>query len=255
MLNGEEIKRLAAEKGCGVTIVTVEETGSTNDELKKLAAAGAPHGYVLIAGKQTSGRGRMGHSFFSPVTGVYLSVLLRPHTPPEQTLHLTAAAGIAVCRAVESLTDKKAQIKWVNDIYIEGRKVCGILTESALSGGCTEWAVVGMGINVTEPRDGFPDDIRERACALFRAENETPPLFRERFAAELLSAFERQTALPWEETLSEYRRRSYLTGKEVILSDGSRAEVTGISESGSLTVMLDSGEIRDISSQFSVKEC
>nr|MCR5120883.1 biotin--[acetyl-CoA-carboxylase] ligase [Ruminococcus sp.] len=94
-LDEKEIARLCAERGCRYDIHTVAETGSTNDELKALAANGTADGYALIAGSQTAGRGRSGHSFFSPGSGIYLSVLLRPNTPPEETLHLTAAAGCA----------------------------------------------------------------------------------------------------------------------------------------------------------------
>lgn len=253
-LDEKEIARLCAEKGCRYTIHTAAETGSTNDELKALAAKGAPDGYAFIAGSQTAGRGRAGHSFFSPGSGVYLSVLLRPDTPPEQTLHLTAAAGCAVCRAVEALTDLKAQIKWVNDVYIGGKKVCGILTESSIIGGKTAWAVVGIGVNITEPQGGFPAEIKDRAAALFPADGGLPPLFRERFAAELLCAFERQTALSWEDTLDEYRRRSYLTGKRICLSDGRFATAVGISENGGLVAELSGGEKIVIGSQFSVKE-
>ena len=254
ILDGAEIRRLAAAEGCRYSIDTVDETGSTNDELKKLAAKGTPGGYALIAAKQSAGRGRMGHSFFSPATGLYMSVLLRPNTPPEETLHLTAAAGIAVSHAIERMTGKCAEIKWVNDIYIGGKKVCGILTESALAGARTAWAVVGIGINITEPQGGFPDDIKDRACALFPYGTDLPAGFREEFAAVLLAEFDRQISLPWEDTLAEYRSRSYLTGREVALSDGQKALVTGISPDGGLTVKLPTGQTLSISSQFSVRE-
>lgn len=255
MLDEALIKQLVRENGCRFDIHTVEETGSTNDDLKKFAAerSACTDGYVLIADRQTSGRGRMGHSFFSPSSGVYLSVLLYPDTAPDETLHLTAAAGIAVCRAAEALTKLKAEIKWVNDIYINGRKVCGILTESSLIGQRTNWAVVGIGVNIEEPEGSFPDDIKNRACALFPAGN-APEYFRERFAAELLTCFERQINAPWKDTLTEYRSRSYLTGREVLLSDGCSAMVTDISDDGSLVVKLPDGEIRTIGSQFSIRE-
>ena len=254
ILNENEIKRICSESGCKFDIHTVDEVRSTNDELKRLAADGCRDGYVLIADRQSAGRGRMGHSFFSPGSGVYLSVVLRPGTPPSETCHLTAAAGIAVCSAIEKLTDHEAKIKWVNDVYISGRKVCGILTESSIVGERTAWAVVGIGVNITEPENGFPEEIKHRACALFTAGVESGAGFRERFVSELLVCFEKQISLPWEDTLAEYRRRSYLTGREVTLSDGSKAVAVDISEDGSLVVETSDGERKIISSQFSVKE-
>ncbi|MCR5121344.1 MAG: hypothetical protein K6B74_02875, partial [Ruminococcus sp.] len=138
--------------------------------------------------------------------------------------------------------------------YIGGKKVCGILTESSIIGEKTAWAVVGIGVNITEPQSGFPAEIKDRAAALFPSDGVLPPLFRERFAAELLCTFEKQTALSWENTLDEYRRRSYLTGKRICLSDGRSATAVGISESGGLVAELSDGGKIVIESQFSVKE-
>lgn len=250
-VNEERIKRFAAENGCTYDIHAAEEIDSTNNELKRLALEGIPSGYALIAGRQTAGRGMHGHGFFSPKSGVYLSVLLRPDTPPEEALHFTAAAGVAVCNAVERLTPHKAQIKWVNDVYIGGKKVCGILTESAIEQGTVSRAVIGIGVNITEPEGGFPEEIRQRACALFGV-GSAPEDFADRLAAEILSALERQLSLDWSVTLAEYRRRSYLTGREVTLSDGRAALVTGIAGDGGLAVRLADGREIVIGSGASV---
>ena len=106
---------------------------STNTVLKTLAAQNAPAGLALVAGEQTAGRGRLGRSFYSPAdSGLYLSLLLRPHMSAVQATHLTACAAVAAAETIEELSGRPAQIKWVNDILVNGRKVCGILTEASI---------------------------------------------------------------------------------------------------------------------------
>ena len=254
-IHEDKIRQFARAAGCTYEIHAVAETASTNDDLKRLGTEGAPHGYALVAGRQTAGRGMQGRGFFSPESGVYLSVLLRPQLAPSEILHFTAAAGVAVCRAIERLTDKTAQIKWVNDIYIDGRKVCGILTESAIENGAVSRAVIGIGINISEPKGGFPDEFKDRACALFSSSREVPEDFADKLAAGVLSALEKQLSVSWSETLAEYRKRSYLTGREVLLSDGERAFVKGITDDGGLAVCRTDGREETVSSGYSVMPC
>ena len=144
-------------------ITVVEETQSTNTALRALAEAGAPEGTVYIAQSQTGGRGRMGRSFFSPAgTGLYLSLLLRPTTwEPARAAQLTAAAAAAMCEAIREVTGKEPGIKWVNDLLLDGKKVCGILTEASFSmeSGVLEYAVLGLGVNVYPPEGGFPKEL------------------------------------------------------------------------------------------------
>ena len=126
--------------------------------------------YTAVAGGQTRGRGRRGRSFFSPVgTGLYMSILLRPSgLGSDQAVKYTTVAAVAVAEAVEAVSGKTASIKWVNDIYVDDRKVCGILTEASFNpeDATLDYAVVGIGINVYEPQGGFPEEIRDRAGAL-----------------------------------------------------------------------------------------
>ena len=126
---------------------------------------------MVIAGEQTVGRGRMGRSFYSPGgSGIYLSLLLRPvNADPRQTVTLTAAAAAALCQAMEDVSGKSPQIKWVNDIFLNGRKVSGILTEAAfgLESGAPEYVVVGVGINACAPEGGFPPELAEIAGVLW----------------------------------------------------------------------------------------
>ena len=127
----------------------VAETGSTNDDLKAMAKDGAPHGTVLIAGTQSGGHGRMGRSFHSPEgKGMYLSVILRPGCNPNELMHLTCAAAVAACDAVERSCGLRPGIKWINDLTLAGRKLGGILTELGFgSDGKVSYAVIGIGIN------------------------------------------------------------------------------------------------------------
>ena len=123
--------------------------GSTNDILREAAGRGAPAWTVLVCGEQTGGKGRLGRSFFSPSdSGLYISILLRPDMPAADSVRITTAAAAAVAKAIEDCTESSPRIKWVNDIYVNGKKVCGILTEAAFSleNGGLDYAVAGIGI-------------------------------------------------------------------------------------------------------------
>lgn len=225
---------------------------STNTLLKAEAEQGAQEGLVLIAEAQTAGKGRLGRQFQSPAgTGVYFSFLLRPTCTAERSLFITTAAAVAVCRAIEDVTALHPQIKWVNDVYLNGRKVCGILTEAAIdfeSGGL-HWAVLGIGINIAEPAGGFPEEIRNTAGALFSGP--CPVEMRSRLVAAVIDRFfELYGDLETGGFIDEYRRRSFLTGREIHFSLGNavyHGVVTGISDEAHLLVRLDSGEERAFS--------
>lgn len=253
-LNEREI-RLLAEK-CGFDIHVKHSVDSTNNVLKRLAAEGAPNGYMLFAQEQTAGRGRMGRSFFSPQSGIYMSLLLRPHTPPQQTLFFTTSAAVAVCRAIERVTELKAQIKWVNDVYIGARKVCGILVESSVANGATDWAVIGIGVNITPPEGGFPDEIADRACALF-AGGECPDGFINRMAAALAEELDAVLKGERSEAAVEYRRRSMAVGMEVTAVDGGRERrctVIDVDDEAALLVRFpDGSEERLYSGEVRIK--
>ncbi|SDA23745.1 BirA family transcriptional regulator, biotin operon repressor / biotin-[acetyl-CoA-carboxylase] ligase [Ruminococcus sp. YE71] len=240
--DAERIRTLAAEMGCGYDIDVICETDSTNNVLKKLAAETDRDGYLLIARRQTAGRGRLGRSFFSPDSGVYMSVLIRPKTPPEQSLFFTTAAAVAVCRAVEKTTDLTAKIKWVNDVYVGDRKVCGILCESAIEHGLTEWTVAGIGVNLAHPKGGFPPEIADRAGALY--DGEAPEGFEERFAAALAAELFKLYSDGNFTDVSEYRERSMLIGRELtaVTAQGEYpCRAVGIDDSAALLIELPDG--------------
>lgn len=140
---------------------------STNRTAMEMAAEGAPEWTVVVAGHQSAGRGRLNRTFYSPEgTGLYMSIILRPQIPPSQALKITAAAAVGVAETLDEMFGVRAEIKWVNDILVAGKKVCGILTESRLSGSELEFAVLGIGINLTAPEGGFPEEIQSIAGAV-----------------------------------------------------------------------------------------
>ena len=146
------------------------QTDSTNTQAKLLAKAGAPHGTVLIAGHQTGGRGRMGRTFQSPEgKGVYLSAILRPACKPDDLMHLTCAAGVAMADAVEAVSGIRPNLKWINDLVIGTKKLGGILVEMSVDKGFVDYAVVGIGINCLQNREDFHPDIRDMAISLRQA--------------------------------------------------------------------------------------
>ena len=142
---------------------------STNTQAKRLAKDGAPHGTVLIADSQSAGRGRMGRQFDSQKgAGIYLSVILRPQCSPEKLMHLTCAAGVAMCDAVENVTGIRPGIKWINDLVYGTRKLGGILTELSIdtATGLTEYAIIGIGINCNRTAADFPPELQNIATSL-----------------------------------------------------------------------------------------
>ena len=227
-------------------ITVVEETRSTNTALRALAEAGAPEGTVYIAQSQTGGRGRMGRSFFSPTgTGLYLSLLLRPTTwEPARAAQLTAAAAAAMCEAIREVTGKEPGIKWVNDLLLDGKKVCGILTEASFSmeSGVLEYAVLGLGVNVYPPEGGFPKELGEIAGAVLDTPGED---VRNRLAGEFLNRFLAGYAHPEDRSfLDTYRRRSVAVGRDItVLSGGHerRAFAFGVDDDCRLLVRYDDG--------------
>jgi BirA family biotin operon repressor/biotin-[acetyl-CoA-carboxylase] ligase len=158
---------------------------STNSYAKKLAADGAPHGTVIVAGQQTDGRGRMGRSFSSNRgVGVYLSVILRPNCKATALMHLTCAVAVAACDAIQKVSGFRPQIKWINDLIAQGKKLGGILTELSVdpATGYVNYAVVGIGINCKKQE--FPADIKDIAIALESVTNR--PICPNALAAALL---------------------------------------------------------------------
>lgn len=221
IIDSEKIfELLDGELKSRIRIEALKKTTSTNTIVKEKANE-KDEGFVVVAGEQTSGRGRMGRSFFSPGdSGVYMSLLLKPQIKPEDAVQITTAAAVSVCRALESLGVADTKIKWVNDIYIGNKKVCGILTESGFNSttGMLDFAVLGVGINIYESAEGFPDEIKDIAGTVFVEEKED---LRNKFIAEFINEFfDLYANISLKKHLKEYRERSFVLGKEITIIQG-----------------------------------
>jgi BirA family biotin operon repressor/biotin-[acetyl-CoA-carboxylase] ligase len=223
---------------------------STNETAKELAIAEAKHGTIIIADSQTGGRGRYNRSFFSPPGhGIYMSIILRQaqrHWTLVPTL-MTSYAAVSVCEAIEITTEKNPQIKWVNDIFIDGKKICGILTEAITDyeSGNIQWIVVGIGINFTTPATGFPEEIKHIAGSLFSEDK--PTITRNQLAAEISSRILNiESNCDSSTMLAKYKKRLMMIGKKVIVTgphDPFEAMAVDIDEAGRLIVRKDNGDI------------
>lgn len=214
ILSDSEIKSRLIYKA---PVITVDKTGSTNSDLKKLAEEGADEWTLLCADSQTEGRGRIGNTFYSPKNGIYMSILLRPEILPQESLYITSIAGCSVCRAIEKLTDKKVKIKWVNDLYNEQGKVCGILSESSIdfTRNKLDYVILGIGINLFPPQGGFPKEICEKASSLF-LENEKNINIKNHLISEIFNqVYGMFNIFDTNEIGKEYKERSLLIGKQV----------------------------------------
>ena len=182
---------------------------STNRAAKQLALEGAAHGTLVLAGGQTAGRGRLGRSFASPADkGVYCSGVLRPPLPAANAQPAAIGAAVAVCRAGQMLCGLELAIKWVNDLYYRGKKVCGILTEAGtdLESGQLEWLVVGIGLNLTATADVFPPELAAKAGSLYPGG--PAPVSRAALAGAI--GREQLALCPGNACLDEYRARCFV---------------------------------------------
>lgn len=183
--------------------ITLPETDSTNRVAKELARQGAAHGTAVLAARQTAGRGRLGRQFFSPEGGLYLSVILRPQLEPRDLPLMTPMAAVAVCTALEQTVRVRPDIKWVNDLYLGGKKLCGILCEST-----GEAVIVGIGINLRTPPEGFPPELN----AVSLEGRVSAEVLAQAIRRELCSLCD---ALPETNFVTEYRAHSLVLGREI----------------------------------------
>ncbi len=232
--------------GNKVEISFYDSIPSTNALLKEKCKNGAPNYYTVVADRQTSGRGRLGRSFFSDNGGLYMSFLLRGIDDAD-IMGITAAAGVSTAEAIEKIFGVKCGIKWVNDLIYNGKKVCGILAEGVISDdGKIEGIVVGIGVNIAPPKDGFPDEIKDIAgavCDIYTVEE------RNALVKAILESFHRN--LGSEELIEKYRALSTVIDKDIMVispSETYSARVVEIDDKFGLTVIVNDGKKKTLRS-------
>lgn len=249
VLNAQEIEKYI-DFDCKVCYY--ETLDSTNTQAKRLINEGENGVMLVVGGEQTEGRGRQGKSFYSPAkTGVYLSLVIHPMSRLQDAVTATTAAAVAVCRAVEDLTDKKPGIKWVNDVYLEGRKICGILTEAVtdFETQTVTSVIVGIGINVST--ESFPDDVENASCLNVNVS-------RARLVAAVANELNHIVNSSYEDYIDYYRSRSIIIGEDidvVINGEHTYARALGIDNQGGLEIQLSDGTLNTLhSGEISIRK-
>lgn len=252
-LSAELIESGLKTEQIGRRIYVYDEVDSTNSIAKKFASEDAPHGTTVIADMQSAGRGRLGRSFISPSgKGIYVSILVRPTFSLEFASMITTAAAVAGAEAVETLSGHEVGVKWVNDLYMNGKKICGILTEASmgLEMQSLDYAIIGIGINIRSVGTSFDAELKKRASSI---EDESGvKVDRNALCSKLLNRIEKYFATIEERGfLEEYRRRELLTGNMITANVGSesiKGVAEGIDDNANLIVRLENGELRHIGS-------
>ena len=237
ILSADAIKSYLPAEFSGEIIVK-EITKSTNIDAACITED-APHGTTVIADAQTAGRGRLGKSFFAPRGGIYMSVILKLGLAFSDAVLVTTAASVAVCKAVEAISNLQPKIKWVNDILVDEKKVCGISCEAVSSGDTVDSVILGIGVNFSS--QDFPEELRETAGVLFTE----PTVSRNELIAEILKNILSETEdLLSRKFINEYRKRSAVLGKPIRYLENNiwhDADAVGIDENGGL-VILENGK-------------
>jgi BirA family biotin operon repressor/biotin-[acetyl-CoA-carboxylase] ligase len=253
------IRALLPPDAFGRPYVFRATAGSTNDEARGLAAAGAPEGAVVVADAQTAGRGRLGHVWHSPPgVSLHVSVVLRPRGPPARLSGLTLVVAVALAEAVERFLPGPAALRWPNDLFLGGKKAAGVLTELDAEGATVRHVIVGVGVNVNLEESALPAELRGQATSL-RAARGGEPVDRAALLVELLARLRHR----WEEllargagpALAEWRARASTLGATVDVwavaaSEATAPDFSGVAEDveddGALRVRLADGSARRV---------
>lgn len=236
-------------------IYCYESIPSTNTMAKTLALNGAPEGTIVIAAKQTAGRGRLGRTFHAPRgKGIYFSLLLRPNCPPEQLFHLTCAVAVAMCNAIEACTGLRPSVKWINDLIASKRKLGGILTELSINHqtNLVEWAVIGIGINCLHKPEDFPEPLQTIATSLLEfTGKEIQPVKLAAYMMTALYEMNQDLLSKQSEMMEQYRKDCITTGKQVLLIRGEERKpgfAEEIDDFGGLVMRFEDGTIQTVQS-------
>ncbi|MDF1579054.1 MAG: biotin--[acetyl-CoA-carboxylase] ligase [Desulfurivibrionaceae bacterium] len=247
--------RMMIEQGvlAGFPVRYLERTGSTNQVAIDMTKNGAPTDTVVAAESQAGGRGRLGRSWHSPAgSNLYFSMILRPALPPEDLPKITLAAGLALCLAVEKVTDLSLMLKWPNDLLLDGRKLAGILAETVNIKGEPTAVVLGVGLNVNAGAAAFPADLRERATSLLIVTGHE--YRRSELLAAIVSELKRQLRRfersGFNGILAEWRKRDATLGRELTWLTRNGGIVRGVSlgpdDSGQLLIKDADGKIHEV---------
>lgn len=250
-IKSSEISKGLKTKYVGKNLYVFNEVGSTNTIAKFLSKNGIGNGSVVIAEKQTAGRGRSGKSWESPLGGIWLSIVLTPDVDYSKIPLITLATGVAVAKTLEEIGIENPEIKWPNDIMVNGKKVCGILTEAITNFNTIEHVIIGVGIDANLSIEDFPEELQNTTTTLEREigrvnENLLIKLFLE----ELEKIIELFNGKCYEDILKEWRKRSYTIGKIVEVkkpfSRSYDAYAAGISKEGELIVEKHDGTLEKV---------
>lgn len=253
ILNVEEISANLASSIIGRRLICLEKTASTNADAFKVAEEGAVEGTTVIADAQTGGKGRMGRIWLSPPrVNLYCSIILRPPVMPYEAPQLTFLTAVAVSQAIEAVTGLKPEIKWPNDVLINGKKVAGLLNEMSAETDGIKFVILGLGVNLNMSAAQFATDLRYPATSLLLEAGR--PVARVDFATHLLNCLDRLyvnfLAEGFDQVREEWQKRCNAHGRQVTVSDGG-AEITtgwfcGIDSDGALLLRADNGNVERI---------
>ena len=248
MFNAETLTDMLENQAKNLEVYTYESVTSTNDLAKEFAQKNPNKEAVIIASEQTAGRGRRGRAFFSPgKTGLYMSIVLRPAFSPELVSLLTPCAALCVADAIEQVSSKSTEIKWINDVYIKGKKVSGILCESSFTSGMNplEYVIIGIGINLSTPILGFPSEIKNIATSVY-GDNIPNALEIQTLCSSIINRICCYSSkLDKRDFLSAYKNKLCMIGCEIDVISQSQtyvAKAVDIDDNAHLIVALHNGE-------------
>lgn len=243
VLNTESIQRLLNQSLPPIIIHTYSTIDSTNNEAKKKLNEKMEQDILILSEEQTEGKGRLGRVFVSPAsTGLYMSLVLHDVSSEKNSTLVTTVAAVAVCRAIEKLTNKTPQIKWVNDLFLNEKKICGILTEGIINmeTQTTESIVLGIGVNITVSKENVPKNLQDIIGGIFDSQKNEQNITRNQLAAEIMNQFyPLYQEMESKEYLNQYRERCFVLGKEVSFKKNNEeleGKAVAIDDEGGLVV-------------------
>lgn len=236
-----------------IDIYTHKIVTSTNDLCKTLAINGAKHGTIVISEEQSAGKGRLGRKFYSPAnTGIYMSIILRPNLTAMDSVLITTASSVAICEAITKVTGIECEIKWINDIFINNKKIGGILTEGSTNfeSGTIDYLILGIGINFSTSLNSFPNELKDIASSLYEGDHEG--ISRNMLCAEIINNILHMIPkIKSYDFISEYKKRSIILNKYITYTYGSTTgtgKAIDINKDGSLVIEHNDGSIKVLNS-------